>query len=293
MNILMNLLLWTTEMEDDMGAVVESLKQTGFDGVEVPVFGTDLAKWQRWAHRLDDLGLSRTAVTFCGADDNPISPSPAGRQRALDRLKRLVDGSHALGATILSGPMHSALNVFTGQPATPEEWRWAVDGIREVAEHAAPAGVTLGIEYLNRFENYLLSSTAETLRFVRDVGHPGCRVMFDTFHANIEEKNIADAYRQCAAEVVHIQVSENDRSTPGRGHVPWNAFFDVLRETGYAGSLSIEAFGRRQPDLAAATKIWRRMFESEAQLARDGLTFLRQQVNTHFQPQPEKAIVPS
>ncbi len=276
MNILMNLLLWTTEMEDDMGAVVESLKQTGFDGVEVPVFGTDLAKWERWGRRLDDLGLSRTAVTFCGADDNPISPSPAVRQRAVGRLKRLVDGSHALGATILSGPVHSALNVFTGQPATPEEWRWAVDGIREVAEHAAPAGVTLGIEYLNRFENYLLTSTDETLRFVRDVGHPGCRVMFDTFHANIEEKNIADAYRQCAPQVVHIQVSENDRSTPGRGHVPWAAFFDVLRETGYAGSLSIEAFGRRQPDLAAATKIWRRMFESEAQLARDGLAFLRQ-----------------
>jgi D-psicose/D-tagatose/L-ribulose 3-epimerase len=279
MKILMNLLLWTTGMEDDMGAVVESLKQTGFDGVEVPVFGTDLAKWESWGRRLDDLGLSRTAVTFCGADDNPISPSPAVRQRAVGRLKRLVDGSHALGATILSGPVHSALNVFTGQPATSEEWRWAVDGIREVAEHAATAGVTLGIEYLNRFENYLLTSTDETLRFVRDVGHPGCRVMFDTFHANIEEKNIADAYRQCAPEVVHIQVSENDRSTPGRGHVPWAAFFDVLRETGYAGSLSIEAFGRRQPDLAAATKIWRRMFESEAQLARDGLAFLRREID--------------
>ncbi len=277
MNILMNLLLWTTEMEDDMGDVVEELAQTGFDGVEVPLFSTDLGKWQRWSRRLDDLGLSRTAVTFCGADDNPISPSLAVRQRAVDRLKRLVDGSHTLGATILSGPIHSALNVFTGNPATAEEWRWAVEGTRQVAEYAVQGGVTLGIEYLNRFENYLLSSTAETLRFVRDVEHPACRVMFDTFHANIEEKNIADAFRQCAAEVVHIQVSENDRSTPGRGHIPWNAFFEALRETGYAGSLSIEAFGRRQPDLAAATKIWRRMFESEAQLARDGLTFLRRE----------------
>ena len=288
MNILMNLLLWTTEMEDDMGAVLEELKQTGFDGVEVPVFGTDLGKWERWSRRLDDLGLARTAVTFCGADDNPISPSAAGRQRAVDRLKRLVDSSHALGATILSGPIHSALNVFTGQPATAEEWRSAVEGTRQVAQHAAPAGVTLGIEYLNRFENYLLSSTDETLRFVRDVGHPHCRVMFDTFHANIEEKNITDAFRQCAAEVVHIQVSENDRSTPGRGHIPWTAFFDAIRETGYSGSLSIEAFGRRQPDLAASVKIWRRMFESESQLARDGLAFLRQEVAARFGRQTQK-----
>jgi len=278
MDILMNLLLWTTEMEDDMGAVVEELKRTGFDGVEVPVFSTDLRKWQGWSRRLDDLGLSRTAVTFCGADDNPISPSPAVRQRAVDRLRRLTDCSHALGATILSGPIHSALNGFTGRPATAEEWRWAVESTRQVARHAATYGMTLGIEYLNRFENYLLSCTADTLRFVRDVGHPGCRVMFDTFHANIEEKSIPDAFRQCAPEVVHVQVSENDRSTPGRGHIPWNAFFDALRETGYAGSLSIEAFGRRQPDLAAATKIWRPMFDSEAQLARDGLAFVRDRI---------------
>jgi D-psicose/D-tagatose/L-ribulose 3-epimerase len=117
------------------------------------------------------------------------------------------------------------------------------------------------------------------MRFVKEVDHPSCKIMFDTFHANIEEKNIAQAFRSCASETVHIQVSENDRSTPGMGHINWTAFFDALQETGYAGALSIEAFGRRNPDLAAATKIWRPMFESEERLAADGLAFLRKELS--------------
>jgi D-psicose/D-tagatose/L-ribulose 3-epimerase len=114
-----------------------------------------------------------------------------------------------------------------------------------VAVHAASCGITLGIEYLNRFENYLISSIDETIRFVEEINHPHCKIMFDTFHANIEEKNIADAFRKCASDTIHIQISENDRSTPGKGHIPWTTIFDALQDTGYNGALSIEAFGRR------------------------------------------------
>jgi D-psicose/D-tagatose/L-ribulose 3-epimerase len=259
--------------------VLQQLKQLGYDGVEVPVFDTDRKKWETWASRLSNLGLSCTAVTFCAAEDNPVSPDAATRKKAIQRLKEITFCSQALGASLLSGPIHSALNVFTGKPATKEEWNWAIEGLREVSDHAAGCGITLGIEYLNRFENYLLSSTDETLRFVEELNHPHCKIMFDTFHANIEEKNIAEAFRKCASETIHIQISENDRSTPGKGHISWTAFFDALQETGYSGALSIEAFGRRQSDLAAATKIWRPMFESEEQLAADGLAFLRKELS--------------
>jgi D-psicose/D-tagatose/L-ribulose 3-epimerase len=287
MKIFMNLLLWTTRMEEEMLPIIENLKQIGYDGVEVPVFDTDLNKWKTWALRLKELGLSCTAVTFCGAEDNPVHPDANIREQAIQRLKDITTCSQALGASILSGPIHSALNVFTGQPATSQEWNWAVEGIREVSEHAANCGITLGIEYLNRFENYLLSSVEETIRFVNEVDHPHCKVMFDTFHANIEEKNIAEAFRKCAADTIHIQISENDRSTPGKGHINWTAIFDAIQDTGYKGALSIEAFGRRQPDLAAATKIWRSMFESENQLATDGLAFLKQETTKR----QEKAVV--
>ncbi len=149
--------------------------------------------------------------------------------------------------------------------------------MQATAEHAAKCGVMLGVEYLNRFETYLLTSAADTARFVEAVGHPSCKMMYDTFHANIEEKDIAQAIRGAGKHIVHVHISENDRSTPGAGHVDWKTSFDTLREIGYDGWYVIEAFGLALPALAAATKIWRRMFTDEMQLARDGLAFMKQE----------------
>lgn len=284
----MNLLLWTTRMDDDMLPVVESLKRMGFDGVEVPVFDLDPTKWESWAKRLDKLGLERIAVTFCSGEFNPISPDAAVRAKAVQMLKDTVTCSKLLGAKVLSGPIHSALNVFTGKGATEHEWAWSVAAIREVAEFAATQDVTLGIEYLNRFESYLLTCTADALRFVKDVAHPNCRVMFDTFHANIEEKNVGESIRSIGNELVHVQISENDRSTPGKGNVRWDAVFDALKVINYDAWLSIEAFGLTPEDLAAGVKIWRRMFESEHQLAEDGLAFLQAEVAKRWEKEPVK-----
>jgi D-psicose/D-tagatose/L-ribulose 3-epimerase len=273
----MNLLLWTGELNDAILPVLESLKGMGYDGVELPLFnlGLDYAAWGR---RLDDLGLERTAVTVRGVDDNPISPDPAVRALGVEHNKRAIDCCQAAGATTLVGPYHSALGYFTGQGPTGDEWQWGVESMQQVAEHAGQAGVTLGLEALNRFECYLLNTHADSARFVREVGHPSCRAMYDTFHANIEEKNIPEAIRACADVLCHVHISENDRSTPGSGNVRWAENFDTLQEVGYDGWCMIEAFGLALPELAAATKIWRRMFQTEEQLASDGLAFMKSEV---------------
>jgi D-psicose/D-tagatose/L-ribulose 3-epimerase len=273
----MNLLLWTGELNDELIPVLESLKKMGYDGVELPLFNYDL-DYAAWGRRLDDLGLQRTAVTVRGEEDNPISGDAAARAQGVDNNKRALDCCAAAGATHLVGPYHSALGVFSGSGPTKDEWQWGVDSMRPVAEHAGVLGVTLGVEYLNRFETYLLNCAADTVRFVEQVDHPSCGMMYDTFHANIEEKDLAAAIGHCAAQTVHVHISENDRSTPGTGSVDWQTTFDTLKEVGYDGWLMIEAFGLALPELAAATKIWRRMYESEEQLARDGLEFMKAEV---------------
>jgi D-psicose/D-tagatose/L-ribulose 3-epimerase len=131
---------------------------------------------------------------------------------------------------------------------------------------------------LNRFECYFLNTHADSARFVKEVGHDHCQAMYDTFHAHIEEKDTAASIRACADVLTHVHISENDRSTPGSGSVRWDATFDTLRDVGYDGWLMIEAFGLALPELVAATKIWRRMYTSEDQLARDGLAFMQDQV---------------
>jgi D-psicose/D-tagatose/L-ribulose 3-epimerase len=155
--------------------------------------------------------------------------------------------------------------------------------MREAAEHAKKTGVTLAVEALNRFECYFLNCAADTSRFVGEVNHPSCRMMYDTFHANIEEKNIGEAIRTAAPFLGHVHISENDRSTPGQGNVRWAENFDAIGASGYNGWMVVEAFGLALPSIAAATKIWRRMYQSEEQLARDALAFMKSEVSKRRQ----------
>ncbi len=271
----MNLLLWSGDLTDALLPTLESLKAMGYDGVELPIFDADPQKYARWGKRLDEIGLERTAVTIRTAADNPISPDAKVRAAGVAATKKALECCQAAGATTLCGPYHSAIGEFTGQGPTADEWKWGVDSMRQTAENAAATGVMLGVEYLNRFECYFLNTAVDAVRFIRDVNHPSCRMMYDTFHANIEEKNPAEAIRTCADYTVHVHISENDRSTPGQGSIPWDATFKALKETGYDGWMVIEAFGLALPELAAATKIWRRMFQTEEQLAREGLAFMK------------------
>ena len=273
----MNMLLWTDTLTESHRPVLERLKAMGYDGVELPIFDLNpdhSAKIGKW---LDELGFERTGVCCRGLEDNPISADKAVRALGVTNNQRVLDCCQAAGMKILAGPFHSALGHFSGAPATSDEWKWGVESMRATAEHAAKCGVTLAVEYLNRFECYLLNSAADCARFVRQVEHPNCRMMYDTFHANIEEKSIAQAIRECAPWTVHVHISENDRGTPGQGHVAWAETFDTLKEVGYDGWLTVEAFGMALPNIAAATRIWRRMFETEDQLAGDALRFMREQ----------------
>lgn len=269
-----NLYLWADDMHDGLMPVLEKLKKIGYDGVEVPIFDLDRAKWKLWSKRLDDLGLERTANTVIAPEHNPLSDDPAIRAAALEHLKAVIDCCATVGSSILCGPHQVALGVFTGKGATADEWKRSVEHLRRAAEYAAGAGVVLAEEVVNRFELYHLNTLDQGISLVDEVGHPNCRLHLDTFHAHIEEKNTADAVRRAGSRIAHVHVSENDRGVPGTGSVAWDSTFGALRDVGYDGWLTVEAFGNFLPNLAAATKIWRPLFASEEQLAKDAHTFL-------------------
>ena len=273
----MNLLLWSGEVTDELLPTCEQLKAAGFDGVELPMFNLDL-DYAALGKQLDSLGLARTAVTIRNEEDNPISPDAAVRAKGIQLSKQTLDCCAAAGVETLVGPYHSAIGVFSGAGPTSDEWKWGVESMREVAEHAGKVGVKLGVEALNRFECYFLNTHAESTRFVREVDHPACGIMYDTFHCNIEEKNVTEAVKAGGDKLFHIHISENDRSTPGAGQIRWEENFDAIVDCGYDGWLVIEAFGLSLPEIAAATKIWRKMFTDEITLATEGLKFMKGQI---------------
>ncbi|MGC4003786.1 MAG: sugar phosphate isomerase/epimerase [Pirellulales bacterium] len=274
----MNLLLWTDHMHDGMLPILEQLKKLGYDGVEMPIFDPKPELYAPWKKRLADLGLRSTAVCVRGLADNPISADPKSRAAGVRNNQLTLDCCQAVGAETLLGPFHSAIGEFSGAGPTEDEFKWGVDSMKQVAEHAGKVGVTLACEYLNRFELYFLNSASQMAKFVQAVDHPNCKMMYDTFHANIEEKSILDAVRTAAPHLAHVHISENDRSTPGVGGIDWKASFDALKDVGYDGWMVVEAFGLALPGISAATKIWRRMFDDEMKLAADGLKFMKAEV---------------
>jgi D-psicose/D-tagatose/L-ribulose 3-epimerase len=276
MKLGMNMLLWSTDVcAPEFDPVFAMLKDAGFDGVEIPIFDREVEKYADLRARLDGLGLEALAVAARADHDNPLSADAAVRAEALVATKANLDSAAALGASLICGPLAAPLAVFTGAGPTDEEKAHAVAYLQELGPYAEERGLTIALEYLNRFEMYLTNSAADLAELVRTAGHPRIRMMYDTFHAHIEEKDPAAALRACADVLVHIHLSENDRSTPGAGQVAWSETFDAIREIGYDGWVVIEAFGDLLPELAGATKIWRRMFESPEQVARDGAAFIR------------------
>jgi D-psicose/D-tagatose/L-ribulose 3-epimerase len=272
-----NLLVVGGHITEEHAHLLDRLKAIGYDGVEVPVFDGPVSHYQALGRRLEDLGLGSTVVGIVTEDTNPSSENETYRRNALDRLRWMVDCSHALGADVLAGPFHSPLGVFSGHGPTEGELDRLAEVMREAATYAEAARVKLAIEALNRFECYMLNTMAQASDLRRRVGHPNFSFQYDTFHANIEERDPVAAYRDHAGEITHIHISENDRGIPGRGHVPFTAHFRSFREAGYDGWLTVEAFGRALPALAAATRVWRDLFSDLDTLFTESIALIRRE----------------
>ena len=225
--------------------------------------------WTGW-------GLERTTVSVLGAGCNPLSPDKAQQQAALHRAKWVIDCNKALGAPILAGPMHSEIGYFTGVPASKAERQRGVSFHRRAGDYAAGKNVRLAVEALNRFECYFLNTMQQLSEHLDEVDHPAIEGMYDTFHANIEEKDPVAAIKTIKKHLIHVHISENDRGTPGKGHVPWAATYKALKAVKYEGWMTIEAFGSAVPGVAAATKVWRDFFPNKEEVYKHGLKCMKQ-----------------
>jgi len=276
MKIGFNMLLWTPFVTEEHFGLFEKLKHTGYDGVELEVFEGTPEHYAKVAHVIEDNGLESTAVTIIPDEDrNPLSPDANKRRAAVDHLKWAVDCTEALGAEVLAGPYYQPLGAFTGEPPTETEKERAAEVHREAAEYARQANVGLAIEALNRFECYFLNTLSAAADHVRRVDHPNFGLMYDTFHANIEEKDPVGCVEDHMSLLRHVHISENDRGTPGRGHLPWPDIFRTLRRGGYDRWLTIEAFGRTLPELAATTCVWRDLSGSPEEVYKEGFELIK------------------
>jgi D-psicose/D-tagatose/L-ribulose 3-epimerase len=270
-----NLFIWTANFDASHLSLLARIKAAGFDGVEIPMFkGRDFAVADV-RRGLADTGMECTICSILVDGLSMISDDAAVRSRAVDQVKENIETTAAVGGKIIAGPLYSPVGYLAGRRRTNDEWKRAIDCWQQLGPSLAQHGVTAAIEPLNRFETYFLNTAADAARFCDEVDHPNVGILFDTFHANIEERDIAAGYRIVGRHLKHVHMCENDRGTPGSGHVEWRAVFEALRDLKYDSWLTIESFGSNLPEIAAAAAIWRDLAPVPEDVAFEGVKFLK------------------
>jgi sugar phosphate isomerase/epimerase len=224
-------------------------RDAGFDGLEL-----------RDAARPGLDAVRGAAPSVCPELDGWLGDfDAAGRRRAVDGLRRQLDGIAALGGRGAITP--AAWGMFTRRlppfdepPRTPEQDREVLlAGLAELGAHAEQAGAVLLFEPLNRYEDHMVNTVAQAAELVRATGSPAVRILADTYHMNIEEDDPCAALRDAGDLLGAVHLSDSNRGQPGTGHVPFDAIVATLREIGFDGVLSVECRLRGEPAEAVAT----------------------------------------
>ena len=269
--------LWTSPFTTDTAALFPKIKSLGYDVVEIPVEYPDLidAKQVRAALRQNEL-----KAVVCGAfgpSRDLTSDNPADHENCFQYIIQCLDLCNEWGGQFLAGPMYSAVGKARMVSADQRkvEWSRAVTNLHKVCKLAGERNLRIALEPLNRFESDMVNTAEDVLRLVHDINHPAANVLLDGFHMAIEEKNIEEAITSVGEKLIHVQVSENYRGTPGTGQTPWESFRKGLININYTGVISIESFTPEVKELAGAVCIWKNLAPSQDAFAEEGLKFLK------------------
>lgn len=269
--------IWASPFSNATLDLVDKVAGMGFDIIEICVEDPATIDPEAIRRRADAAGIKTTVCGAFGPDRDMSADDPAIRRNTVNYVNRCSEIAEALGTDIVVGPMYSAVGrTRMAEPAERAAQRTlAADGIREAADFANERGVRLAIEPLNRFETDLINTVDQGVGLVEEVGRDNVGLLLDTFHMNIEERDIPAALRRAGRHTFEFHACSSDRGTPGKDHLAWPEIASALRDAGFDGPVVIEAFTPSIKEIAKAVSIWRPLAESEDALAQDGLAHLR------------------
>jgi D-psicose/D-tagatose/L-ribulose 3-epimerase len=270
--------IWASPFSTQHIDLFTKVKNMGYDILEIAVEDAALIDWKVIKDVARDLDLKITISGAFGTERDISSMEPRYRKLGREYIEECIKIAADVGSPIFSGPLYSAVGKtrLVSEEQKKQERAWCVETLTEVSKIAADAGVVLGLEPLNRFETDMVNTVDQAISIVGEVGHSNLKIVLDTFHSNIEEKDIPASIRKIGKDrLCHVQGNESDRGTPGTGHLEWEGIRDALHEIGYEGAIVIETFGQPSKELARAACIWRPLANSADELASEGLAFYK------------------
>jgi D-psicose/D-tagatose/L-ribulose 3-epimerase len=275
-----NTWVWTAPLTtEELEVLMPKIAGWGFDHIEIPIDDPKDFDFKKCGEIVRKAGIS--SISFCaamGPERDLIDPDPKVRRNGVEYLKASIDGLSLVGGRNMVGPFYSAVGRTWQQSAEEREHDMLIliDILKDLSEYASAKGVVLGLEPLNRFETSFITTADQAIELVDRVNHPACKILLDTFHMNIEENSIGDAIRRVGSRLIQVHSNENNRGTPGAGHVPWKEIAQALKDIKFDGVLVIESFTSKVKSIARAAAIWRPLAVSQDALAADGVIFLRE-----------------
>jgi D-psicose/D-tagatose/L-ribulose 3-epimerase len=273
-------LVWTEGWsEEECRRAVGLTKETGYDLIEIPLLDPTAVDAEMTREVLEDAevgaacSLGLAFVTDVSSADSSVSA------RGEELLAAAIDVTSAIGGAFLGGVVHSAMGKYLEGP-TERGRRNCVEALRRLADRARGAGVTIGIEAVNRYESNLVNTAEQALELVDDIGAENVVVHLDAYHMNIEEQNLADPVRLCGPRLGYVHVGESHRGYLGTGTVALGELFGALAEIGYDGVLTFESFSTTviSDEFAGALAVWRDPWQDNRDLAAHARRFMADQV---------------
>jgi D-psicose/D-tagatose/L-ribulose 3-epimerase len=270
--------IWVSPFSDKTLDLIDKVAAFGFDIIEICIEDPVTINPDRIRPRLEKAGIRATICGAFGPDRDLSSDESSIRENGIAYTQRCINFARDLGADIVVGPAYSAVGKtrMLEPAARAAQWKLAVESLNRVGEYAAARDVRLGLEPLNRFETDLVNTIDQGVRLVKDIDRPNVGLLVDTFHMNIEEKDIPAALRRAGRHIFEFHACSSDRGTPGEDHLPWPEIVTALGDIGFDGPVVIEAFTPEIKAIAKAVSIWRPLAESQDALAENGLRHLKQ-----------------
>jgi D-psicose/D-tagatose/L-ribulose 3-epimerase len=277
--------IWVSPFSTAHIGLLTKVKNMGYDIIEIAVEDAGIVDWKLIGDIARDLDLKITISGAFGTERDISSTEPAFRETGKQYIIDCIRIAGQMGSPIFGGPVYSAVGKtrIVSEEQKKQERGWCVNTLKEVSQIAGDCGVILGLEPLNRFETDMINTVDQALSILEEVGNPNLKIVLDTFHSNIEEKDIPASIRKIGKDLLcHVQGNESDRGTPGTGHLEWQGIQEALTDIGYDGAIVIETFGQPSKELARAACIWRPLANSADELAEEGLAFYKKMfVPTH------------
>ena len=226
--------------QEDVATGVDRVARYGYDGIEL-VGEPDHYDTKQVRRLVDDAGIAVSSICsiYTGDERDLSNPDASMRNKAIDYVKSVADLAAGVGApVIIASP--APVGKVAPKGDRGDEYSWAVEAIKKGAEYANSVGVKLCLEAWNRYEQYFLNRIDQCLALMKDVDMPNVGVMGDTFHMNIEDPSIPDAFRAAGKNLIHVHFADSSRAAPSKGHIDFLPALKALKEIDYQGYITFE-----------------------------------------------------